>query len=173
MGIALGNMTRMERGEDWSQGQNVTPNVGRLLEALDAERLAIAEALGLKVRTIFEHFHLSFHVPVASISEMNQEMHAMGNGGTGPATADSRYVTEDVPYGLAPTAALGRMVDRPAHLHEAGIRIFSAMYGRDFEAENTLLGAIDLASHGLDDLKAAARTGLLKHPEAASAFADQ
>ena len=173
MGIALGNMTRMERGEDWSQGQNVTPNVGRLLEALDAERLAIAEALGLKVRTIFEHFHLSFHVPVASISEMNQEMHAMGNGGTGPATADSRYVTEDVPYGLAPTAALGRMVDRPAHLHEAGIRIFSAMYGRDFEAENTLLDAIDLASHGLDDLKAAARTGLLKHPEAASAFADQ
>ena len=35
MGIALGNMTRMERGEVWSQGQNVTPKVGRLLEALD------------------------------------------------------------------------------------------------------------------------------------------
>ena len=134
MGIALGNMTRMERGEDWSQGQNVTPNVGRLLEALDAERLAIADALGLKVRTIFEHFHLSFHVPVASISEMNQQMHDAGNGGTGPATADSRYVTEDVPYGLALTAALGRMTDRPAVLHEAGIRIFSAMYGRDFAA---------------------------------------
>lgn len=173
MGIALGNMTRMERGEDWSQGQNVTPNVGRLLEALDAERLAIAGALGLKVRTIFEHFHLSFHVPVASISEMNQQMHAEGNGGTGPATADSRYVTEDVPYGLAPTAALGRMVDRPALLHEAGIRIFSAMYGRDFEAENALLDAIDLSRHGLDDLKAAARTGILERAEAIPASAER
>ena len=60
MGIALGNMTRMERGEIWSQGQNVTPNIGRLLESLDQERLAIAKVLGLKVRTIFEHFHLSF-----------------------------------------------------------------------------------------------------------------
>ena len=59
MGIALGNMTRMERGETWSQGQNVTPKVGRLLEALDRERLAIADRLGLSVRTIFEHFHLS------------------------------------------------------------------------------------------------------------------
>ena len=120
MGIALGNITRMERGETWSQGQNVTPKVGRLLEELDRERLAIAGALGLEVKTIFEHFHLSFHVPVASISEMNQQMHAQGNGGTGPATADSRYVTEDVPYGLVPTAALGRLTGHPAPLHEAG-----------------------------------------------------
>ena len=61
----------------------MTPKVGRLLEMLDLERLAIAEKLGLKVKTIFEHFHLSFHVPVASISEMNQRMHEQGNGGIG------------------------------------------------------------------------------------------
>lgn len=161
MGIALANMTRMERGEVWSQGQNVTPNVGRLLERLDEERLAIARALGLDVRTIFEHFHLSFHVPVGSISEMNQQMHAQGNGGTGPATADSRYVTEDAPYGLAVTAALGRIAGCPAPLHEAGIRIFSAMYGRDFAAENDLLPALGLDRFTLDDLVRAARTGLL------------
>ena len=162
LGIALGNITRMERGETWSQGQNVTPKVGRLLEELDLERLAIAEALGLSVRTIFEHFHLSFHVPVASISEMNQQMHAQGNGGTGPATADSRYVTEDVPYGLQLTAVLGRLVGRPATLHEAGIQIFSAMYGRDFARENDILNALELDRFGLEDLQQAARTGLLR-----------
>jgi opine dehydrogenase len=167
MGIALGNMTRMERGETWSQGQNVTPKVGRLLEELDAERLAIAKALGLDVRTIFEHFHLSFHVPVASISEMNQEMHAQGNGGTGPATADSRYVTEDVPYGLALTVALGQLTGQPAKLHDAGIRIFSAMYGRDFMAENALLNAIGLDDYTLDNLRDAARTGRLARRDAA------
>lgn len=167
MGIALGNITRMERGEVWSQGQNVTPKVGRLLEQLDLERLAIAEALGLEVKTIFEHFHLSFHVPVASISEMNQQMHARGNGGTGPATADSRYVTEDVPYGLQLTAVLGRLAGRNATLHEAGIAIFSAMYGRDFASENALLAALRLDRFTLEDLQRAARTGLLRaapHP---------
>ena len=161
MGIALGNITRMEQGETWSQGQNVTPTIGRLLEQLDLERLAIAEALGLQVKTIFEHFHLSFHVPVASISEMNQQMHAQGNGGTGPATADSRYVTEDVPYGLQLTAVLGQLAGTPAPLHEAGIAIFSAMYGRDFSKENALLAALALDNYDLDDLKQAARTGLL------------
>jgi len=162
LGIALCNITRMERGETWSQGQNVTPTVGRLLEQLDLERLAIARALELDVKTIFEHFHLSFHVPVASISEMNQAMHAQGNGGTGPVTADSRYVTEDVPYGLQLTAVLGRLTGQPATLHEAGIALFSAMYGRDFPAENDILNALKLDRFGLEDLQQAARTGMLQ-----------
>lgn len=155
MGIALGNMTRMERGETWFQAENVTPNVGRLLEKLDLERLAIAASLGLEVRTIFEHFHLSYHVPVSSVSQMNQTMHAGGHPGMGPTTADSRYVTEDVPFGLVVTARIGRLAGCPAELHEAGIRIFSAMYGRDFEAENDLISALEIESmslQGLDDL---------------------
>ncbi len=159
MGIALCNLTRMERGEAWAQGENVTPAVGRLLEALDAERLAVADALGLKVRTIFEHFSLSFHVPEDGVHAMNQRMHAEGRGGTGPASADSRYVLEDVPYGLVPTARLGRLVDRPAVLHEAGVRLFSALYGRDFAAENDLLAALDLDGLSIGDLQALARDG--------------
>lgn len=170
MGIALCNMTRMERGESWSQGQNVTPNVGRLLEALDRERLAIAEALGLSVRTIFEHFHWSFHVPVASISEMNQAMHARGNGGTGPATADSRYVTEDVPFGLVLTARLGEMTGRRAALHQAGVDVFSAMYGRDFARENTLIDAIGLDRMSLEQLREAVRDGVLPDDPARTGF---
>ena len=165
MGIALGNMTRMERGEAWSQGQNVTPNVGRLLERLDEERLAIADALGLSVKTVHDHFHLSYHVPMASVSAMNQQMHAEGSGGTGPATADTRYVTEDVPYGLVATELLGALTGRPAPLHGAGIDIFSAMYGRDFRNENALLEALGLTDYGLEELRKAALSGRLPRHE--------
>ena len=38
LGIALCNFTRMEHGETWGQNENNTDSVGRLLEALDAER---------------------------------------------------------------------------------------------------------------------------------------
>ena len=164
MGIALCNLTRMERGETWSQGQNVTPKVGHLLEQLDEERLAIAKALGLEVRTIFQHFHLSFHVPVGSISQMNQEMHEAGNGGTGPTTADSRYVLEDVPFGLVMTVKLGQLAGSPATLHESGVRIFSALYGRDFFAENDLLNALDLDAMSLDELNALCASGYVPEP---------
>lgn len=160
LGIALGNITRMELGEEWDQCKHVTPKVGRLLEELDKERLAIAEKLGLSVRTIFEHFHLSFHVPVASISEMNRQLYEEGNGGNGPTTEDSRYVTEDVPYGLVPIAWIGDLVGCPTPLHKAGIQILSAMYARNFEAENDLLVAGDFKSLSLEQLERACIHGM-------------
>lgn len=167
LAIALLNMTRIERAESWSQAENVTPAVGRLIEALDLERLAIASALGVNVRTVKEHFSLSFHVPPASVSEMNQEMHRQGINASGPKTPDSRYVLEDVPFGLVATAQLGRLTGAPAPLHEAGIALFSAAYGCDFTQMNDLLPALDMQSLSLEGLKTLARDGAtvnLSHP---------
>lgn len=159
----------------WYQGQNITPNIGRLMEALDTERIAIAKALGIEVRTIHEHFSWSFHVPMETldedassadesssppkmrpltVSEMNQQMHHyLKNDVLGPSSPNSRYVLEDVPYGLVLTILLGKLVNKPAVLHESGIRILSAMYGRDFMGENDLLGGLGLlkAGNGDDD----------------------
>ena len=152
LAIALCNFTRMEGAEAWRQNACVTAGVGRLMEALDAERLAIAEAFGVETRTIREHFSLSYHVDHAPVAETYATLAARGPGPDGPRSADSRYVTEDVPYGLAPTAWLGRLIGRPAPLHEAGVRLFSAIYGRDFEAENDLAdraGVRDLDVAGL------------------------
>ncbi|KAL7525367.1 hypothetical protein ACHAXR_000972 [Thalassiosira sp. AJA248-18] len=76
---------------------------------------------------------------------MNQQMHHyLHNDVLGPSSPDSRYVLEDVPYGLVLTVILGRLVDMPAILHESGIRILSAMYGRDFMVENELLQGLGL-----------------------------
>jgi opine dehydrogenase len=169
LGIALGNISRMEKGEAWYQSEQITPTIGRLLESLDRERLDIAEALNLETKTIFEHFSLSFHVPIkGTISDMNQEIHKTGNDVYGPNTADSRYITEDIPYGLVPTIVLGEMVNRPATLHQSGVQLFSAVYGRDFVAENDLLPALNLEKYSLEELQEAALTGVLKYPSAVS-----
>jgi opine dehydrogenase len=159
MGIALCNLTRMERGEAWLQNDNITDAVGRLLEALDAERLAIAAALDLEVRTLRQHFHLSFHVAEAPLGEMARALAARGDNPQAPATLDSRYVTEDAPFGLVPTARLGRLAGRPASLHEAGIALLSALYGRDLAAENDLLPGIGFDDLSLDRLRALCHDG--------------
>ena len=68
-----------------------------------------------------------------------------------------RYVLEDVPYGLVVIAQLGELVGRTAVLHRAGIALFSALYGRDFDSENELLTAIGFGRMSLDELRAAVR----------------
>lgn len=142
LAIALCNLTRMERGEAWRQNTNITPAVGRLMEALDAERLAAAAALGLQVRTLRTHFHLSFHTPEAPLGEMAAALAARGQDPAAPASLDTRYVLEDAPFGLHPTALLARMAGCPAPLHEAGLLMLSALYGRDLAAMNDILPAL-------------------------------
>jgi opine dehydrogenase len=147
LAIALCNLTRMEKGETWLQYANITGAVGRLMEALDAERLAIAAAYGVQVRTLQEHFRLSFAATGETMAEMAASLSARGADVAAPATLDSRYVTEDVPFGLWPTVCLAEAAGRKAPLHEAGVRMLSALYGRDFAAENDLLPALgDLAA---------------------------
>jgi opine dehydrogenase len=90
---------------------------------------------------------------------MNQEMHRQGRGGVGPKTANSRYVLEDVPFGLLPTVVLGRLAGRPATLHEAGMAIFSAAYGRDFAHDNDLLPELGLQALSTTELQRLARAG--------------
>ncbi|GLQ12507.1 hypothetical protein GCM10007913_44400 [Devosia yakushimensis] len=144
LGTALCNLTRIERGEVWGQRANVTPAVGRLLEAMDEERLLVAASFGKAVRTILDHYALSFNVGRTSVVEISQELARRGSDPLGPTTLETRYVLEDVPYGLVPTLYLARLAGVAIPLHQSGVDILSACYGRNFSAENDLLGELDL-----------------------------
>lgn len=139
MANALCNFTRIEKGEDWCNYDGITAGVARLIETLDAERLAVATALGLTVRTVEEHYRLSFGfdagLPLAQMAAM---VHQIRKGPPGPTSTETRFVTEDVPYGIVCVEHLARMAGVAAALHTAGIEVFSAIYGRDFRSENTL-----------------------------------
>jgi len=162
MAMALCNFTRIERGEVWRNYWGITPHVGRLMEALDAERLALAGRFGVAVRSIHEHFHLSYGVPVGTMGEMAAAVDAMGNTPNGPASVDTRYIHEDVPFGLVVTETIGRIAGSPTPLHSAGIEIFSGLYGRDFRADNDLLPSLGLAGIDAATLHRRCRDGSMR-----------
>jgi opine dehydrogenase len=152
LGIALCNFTRIENAEPWANWSGLTPSVGRLIEALDAERLAVAAAYGAKVRTVRDHFHLSFGVPHGPVGDAGAIL-AARDPNPGPASMETRYITEDVPFGLVPSTVLARIAGVAMPLHEAGIAMFSALYGRDFRAENDLLPELGLDGLSVDALR--------------------
>ncbi|WP_108460967.1 NAD/NADP octopine/nopaline dehydrogenase family protein [Devosia naphthalenivorans] len=144
LALALTNFTRMERAETWGQSENLTSGVARLLERLDGERLALADRLGVSVRSMAEHYSRTYDFPAEPLQAMAVNIRTEGKGQLGPTTEQSRYVLEDAPYGLAPLVNLGRAFGVDMALHQAGLSLLSALYGRDFARENDLVD--DVAS---------------------------
>ena len=159
MANCLCNLSRIERGEDWEMYGMVTPSIGRLIEALDAERLALAEIFGLRVRSVFVHLALSFDLPVAAtVQEMQNTLNAR-RPALGPKTAAHRHIDEDLPFGIVPLVRIGEIAGLPMKLHAAGVTLMSGLRGRDLAAENDLLPAMDFGSMTAEQFHRVAREG--------------
>lgn len=155
MANALLNFTRIENAEDWSNYGCITAGVGQLVEELDTERLAIAERLGVTVRTAREHYHKSHDDLPASgnVHELAQIIAARRKRTSpGPRDVSTRFITEDVPFGIAFIVALGQLAGVPTPVHAAGLTLSDAIYGRDFVSENDLLAGLDMGNDSLDSL---------------------
>lgn len=160
LAVALCNLTRMEYGEEWGSYRGISSAVGRLIESLDGERLNLASRFGLSVLTTQEHLHESFELPLGSVAEMAAEQDIRRNGAPlGPATLEHRYVTEDVPFGIVPLVKFGRIAGVAMPLHEAGLALIDALYGRSFVAENDILPHLDIDHLSRDELLALCRKG--------------
>jgi opine dehydrogenase len=152
--MALTNLTRMEHAETWPQYHFLTPAVARLAEAMDRERRSTAAAFGREVLPIEAHFQRSFDVPQTGLADIAAELHRRRGGPPGPATLDTRFVLEDVPYGLAFTAALARIVNADTEVTDAAVTLVSTLYGRDFRNGNPLIDALALRTATKDSLLA-------------------
>ena len=148
---ALCNLTRMEKGEAWDNYGGLTPTVSRLVESLDAERLALAAAFGVPVRTMREHMSRSFQLPLMPLADAAREIVARG-GSPGPATLEARWILEDLPFGIVPQIALADSAGMDVPLHRAGLALFSALLGRDLASQNDLLPHLPVAMSTPDQL---------------------
>lgn len=150
--LTVYNWTRIERAEQWSQYFYMTPRVCEIIEKLDAERLAIASAFGLKVRTVEQHFAESFGATATKMADIATEMHVTRNAIAGPVDMNTGYFTSDIPFGMAFNEALGRMVGVKTPATSAMIEAASLITGRDFRAENNLLAPLALGTETREGL---------------------
>jgi opine dehydrogenase len=125
----------------------VTQAVGRAIEAVDRERLAIAEALGVPVLSEPDLGVLQGYMREANYSTGYST--APGFLGIGAQSElDNRYLTEDVGYSLVFLSDLAGRVGVETPTMEALITMASVVLDRDFRTE----AARTLTTLGLDHL---------------------
>ncbi|MEO9458812.1 MAG: NAD/NADP octopine/nopaline dehydrogenase family protein [Lentilitoribacter sp.] len=151
LAVALCNLTRIERGEDWLQNPNITPLVSNLIAALDDERIKIANAFGYEITDIKTTMETSLSMKEKSLAELYQQRAFKLKGPLGPKDISTRYVLEDMPFGLSPLIHLAKSAGVDVPVHMSGMAIMNACYDREFEKDNNLIS--DLHELDLDQLK--------------------
>jgi opine dehydrogenase len=149
----VANAGRIESGDSYKfYAEGVTPAVARLYEAINAERVAVAAALGASVPTLADWFERVYGVRGATLVDTCQQLTYNSDGpyqATGtPKSLDHKFITEDVPTGLIPMSALGATAGVGTPAIDALVEVVRSMTGRDFAAEARTLEHLGLGGMG-------------------------
>lgn len=160
----VGNAGKIDRGEPYRfYADGVTPSVARLYRAINAERLAVASALGARVPTLEDWFDRAYGVQGADLVETCRLLTTNSDGpyqATGtPKSFDHKYITEDVPAGLMPMAALGAAIAVATPAIDALITLVCAMTAKSFAAEERSLERMGLTGMDAKTIGRFVRTG--------------
>jgi opine dehydrogenase len=153
----VANAGRIESGDSYKfYAEGVTPAVARLYEAINAERVAVAAALGAaSVPSLADWFDRVYGVREATLVETCQRLTYNSHGpyqATGtPKSLDHKFITEDVPTGLIPMSALGAAAGVGTPAIDALVELVRKMTGKDFAAEARTLERLGLS--GIDGLQ--------------------
>lgn len=142
------NLSRIElNGPYRSHYYDLTPGIGKIMDAVDAERQTVQSALGLPPMSLPAMIHDFFNV---SGKNCYEAIIACPNYSrqTTPDSLEHRYVSEDVPFGLVPMAMIGEQMGLNMATTRSIIQLASSASGRDFWNEGRSLERMGLS--GMD-----------------------
>ena len=152
--MVLFNAGRIEvtRGQGWNlYAEGATESVARVMEAMDRERMELLGRIsqnGLPFKQAFATLYRDYDLNRPTLSETLMQSPIHGDPAfPAPDSIDTRYLSEDIPFGLVPWARMGRMWGQPMPTVEAMIQVASIMLEKDFSTLG--LSPEDLGLDGL------------------------
>jgi opine dehydrogenase len=155
------SVSRIESGTPFEFYRDMTPGVVRFLEAIDAERVAVANAYGVKAQTACEWLERSYEGIKGTTLYERIKSNAAYAGIQAPRTLDMRYVLEDIPTGLVPITALGELASLDMPASRGAIQVAGALYRHDFWQEGRNAERLGIASLSMAQVKTIIREGVL------------
>jgi len=146
------NAGRIERsrGQFYIYEEGMTPSVVGVMDALDDERRALARVFGLELPTVAQALHHAGYGPAGSTWEALNGSASL-TPIAGPTSLDTRYLSEDIPFGLVPWSQIGRQVGVATPVMDALVTL-----GRQLLRNPADGSARTVAALGLDGLDAEA-----------------
>ncbi|MBS4016127.1 MAG: NAD/NADP octopine/nopaline dehydrogenase family protein [Candidatus Latescibacteria bacterium] len=132
-----------EKGEFSYYHEGASPSVSLVLEALDAERIKVAEAVGIRVLSAREWLYQAYGVAGNNLYEAIQANYGY-HGIMAPNTIDHRYIAEDVPTSLVPIASLGEYLGVKVTTMKSIVQLANVLHNRNYWTEGRTVDKLGL-----------------------------
>lgn len=144
--IALMNLARIENQQAFRfYAEGCSRKAVEYILGIDAERLALGKALACRVTdvlTIINSFWEIKHDNLFDALTLNKTY----QNTVGPKSLDHRYFTEDIPYGIAPIAGIGRLFGVPTPYTDALLDNAKLIFGGALELDALQFTKADIKS---------------------------
>ncbi len=146
--VTLVNAARIEdtHGDFEYYLQGITPSMAGYLEAVDNERIAVAEAIGIGAMRVRTWLYMTYDAAGRDLYEAVQSNPAY-KGIMAPQSLAHRYILEDVPTSLIPMISLGQQYGVETPAMRSIVHLASLLVEQDFWAIGRTVEAM-----GIEDL---------------------
>lgn len=121
--LTIFNLARIEEGQDFSfYGEGVSEAAVGYIEAIDNERIQLGKKLGFNCPSILESINSFFDIKHENLYDAlnRNETYIKARA---PKSLAHRYITEDIPYGIAPIIKLGKVLGMDTEYSEAIVNL--------------------------------------------------
>ena len=159
--MVLFNAGRIEAtgGKGWNlYADGATESVCKVMLGMDAERMSLLKKIssdGIPFKNAFENLYAQYSLEKKSLSETLRQSPIHGDSTfQAPAFINTRYLNEDLPFGLTPWSSIGRMWDVATPKVDAVIRIASIMTDVDYFTEGLTVDELGIKGMSPEDVRA-------------------
>lgn len=156
------NTSKIDAQEDFLYYYDgITPVIGKYVEKMDEERLAIGKALGIELTSMVDWYRTMYDAKGQTLSELCKDNKSY-DGIKGQKTLKTRYVLEDIPNSLEAVASLGKMVGVNVDRMETIVKLGQYILEGDILMDGRTVENLGIAGFSVQDLLDYVETGARK-----------
>jgi opine dehydrogenase len=167
--VTVLNCARIEstHGEFEYYIDGITPSAAHVLEALDAERVAVGAAMGFNCMSAREWLYIAYDAAGKTLYDALRANPGY-YGIKAPNRIEHRYLWEDVPMSLVPIASMGEMLDVPCPTIKAIVHLANLLHGCDYWQTGRTADRLGLTGLTLQQIRQLVLEGRLPEDDVAS-----
>lgn len=132
--------------------EGATQSVVKVLEAIDKERVSVAEALGIRALSAKEWLYLAYGTTGDNLFDAMRKNNGY-RGIMAPRTLQVRYLTEDIPSSLVPIASVGKKFGVETPAINSLIELASRLNGCNYWEEGRTVESLGIENLSLKELR--------------------